>query len=247
MFFPRRIIYFISALYLCSSPVASAVDSITFASGAPLDDYQASVILPVLTAAFAQQSIEFSAVYVPSLRALKISNSGMLDGELHRVGDFHKITFDKYNNLIKIDHKLLSVYLAVFTKKNITIKTWSDLNNYALAYYRGRKNVDTYLKHAGIKHRIYKVNTDEQAFHMLATNKVDVVISESYLGNSLINSSQYLRDIKEIKRLDKTDIYAYIHSKHQSLIPALLKSLKQMKSQSNIEITKPQLQQKPTG
>jgi len=89
------------------------------------------------------------------------------------------------------------------------------------------------------------VNTDKQAFHMLASNKVDIVISESHLGNTLINSSSNLSGIKEIKRLDKTDIYAYIHKKHESLIPALISSLQQMKSQGKFKKIKLEAQQTP--
>jgi len=230
-----RLVNILTTLILCASSSSSAIETITFASGAPLEDYQAKVVLPILTEAFAQQNVEFSAVYLPSLRALQISNSGMLDGELHRVGEFHEITQDKYNNLIKIDHKLLSVYLAIFAKEDLMVDNWDDLTNYALAYYRGRKNVDSYLSHVGAQYGIYKVNTDEQAFHMLASNKVDIVISESHLGKTLINASSHLSGIKELKRLEKTDIYAYIHNKHQSLIPALIRSLKQMEVQGRFE------------
>ena len=230
-------------LAICTSPTSLAVNVVTFASGAPLDGYQARVIIPILTEAFAQQNVEFNAVYLPSLRALQISNSGMLDGELHRVAGFHEITQDKYNNLIKIDHKLLSVYLAIFAKENVIVDNWDDLNHYALAYYRGRKNVDSYLSNVGAQYGIYKVNTDKQAFRMLASNKVDIVISESHFGNSLINSSDQLSGIKEIKRLDKTDIYAYIHNKHQHLLPALVRALEQMKAQGIFKQIKAQAQQ----
>ena len=90
-----RVVNILATLTLCASASSFAVDSITFASGAPLDDYQARVVLPILTEAFAQQNVEFSAVHIPSLRALQISNSGMLDGELHRVAGFHEITLEK--------------------------------------------------------------------------------------------------------------------------------------------------------
>jgi len=245
MKFSRRIVSTLTTFTLCASSSILAVDSITFASGAPLEDYQARVVLPILTEAFAQQNVEFSAVYIPSLRALQISNSGMLDGELHRVYGFHEITHDKYNNLIRIDHKLLSVYLAIFAKEDLMVDNWDDLTHYSLAYYRGRKNVDSYLSHVGAQYGIYKVNTDKQAFRMLATNKVDIVISESHLGNALINSSKQLKGIKELKRLEKTDIYAYIHNKHQSLIPALIRALQQMKSQGRFEQIKLKAQQSP--
>ncbi len=225
----------LNMLALCASSSTMAEEPITFASGAPLDNYQARVIQPILAEAFNQQSIEFNAVYLPSLRALQISNSGMLDGELHRVDDFHEVTDNKYNKLIRIDFKMLSVYLALFAKEELIINNWDDLNHYTIAYYRGRKNVDAYLNNVETQHNTYKVNTDEQAFQMLAKGKVDIVISESYLGTSIVNSHSQFNGILEIKRLERTDIYSYINKKHLSLLPALLNSLQHMQSQGRVE------------
>lgn len=88
----KRLLHFISIFIISISPVSFAVDTITFASGAPLDNYQATIIVPLLTDAFKQHNIQFKAIYLPSLRALRLSNSAALDGELHRVSNFHQIT-----------------------------------------------------------------------------------------------------------------------------------------------------------
>jgi len=231
----KRLIYFWGMLIICFSPTSLALDSITFASGAPLNDYQARVIIPILTEAFRKNNITFNAKYIPSLRSLEISNSGKLDGELHRVSNFHKITGNQYNNLIRIDHKFLSVHLTVFAKEQFVINNSGNLQHYNLAYYRGRNDVDKLLSQYKTQRNIYKVNTDFQAFQMLAANRVDIVISESQIGNSIINTDTKFNNIKEIKRLAKTDIYSYIHKKHQSLLPILKNTLQQMKLQGELE------------
>ena len=73
------------------------------------------------------------------------------------------------------------------------------------------------------------MNTDRQAFQMLAAGRVDIVISESRVGNNIINSDEKFNGIFEIKRLHQSDIYAYIHKKHEKILPRLVKTLNKMK------------------
>lgn len=222
-------------LFLLTNTTALAIDSITFGSGAPLEEYQARVIVPILTEAFALHGIEFNALHLPSLRSLEVSNSGKLDGEVQRSSNFKKITQNLYPNLIRIDCKLLSVYLTVFAKNTITITNWHDLQNYSIAYYRGRKDVGKFLANVLKVDNIYRVNTDIQAFHMLAAGRVDIVISESRVGNEIINSNTKLNNIFEIKRLHQSDIYSYIHKKHEKILPKLINTLNEMKKQGRFE------------
>ena len=87
----------LSLMFLCSCQNAVAANSFTFSGGAPLDEYQPRVIISILTEAFAHHDIEFNAVHLPSLRSLEITNSGKLDGELHRVSNFKELTNNKKN------------------------------------------------------------------------------------------------------------------------------------------------------
>ena len=200
-------------ILIIESQNLSATESIKFSSGAPLIDFQASIISPILAEAFAAQNIEFSVVHSPGLRSLQLSNSGQLDGELNRVVNFHEITNNEYSNLIKIDCKLLSVRLAAFASRQILINDWQDFKHYDIAYYRSRKDVDKHLEQLKTKNNIYKVNTDIQAFQMLAAGRVDIVISEDDLGQKILNDNIDLKNIIEIKQFSQTDIYSYINKK----------------------------------
>jgi fatty acid/phospholipid biosynthesis enzyme len=62
---------------------------------------------------------------------------------------------------------------------------------------------------------------------MLLSNRVDLVISESYNGNNIIKSKEEFKNIKELKKMNETEIFSFIHKKHQSLLPSLVKALKE--------------------
>ena len=131
---------------MLQTSMVEAVDEVTFSGGAPIDGYQPRIIVPILKEAFKRNGIRFHAEYNSSLRSLQISNSGMVDGELHRVYEFAELSDGKYLNLIKIESKLLSVWLAAFASKDIKIETWNDLKGYNVIYYRGGRMLSGSLK-----------------------------------------------------------------------------------------------------
>ncbi len=213
------------------SPMSShGAQKIVFSGGAPLDSYQPRVIIPILTEAFRREGVVFIAEYNPSLRSLIRSNSGVVDGELHRVYNFHLVSNGEYPNLLRIDSQLLSIWVTAFAIKDIKISSWADLKNYRVAYYRGRKNVEKYLSVVMPSENIKTVNNDKQAFRLLSNDRTDVVISESIEGNNIIKRSEKFNNIREISHLDETKIYAYIHVKHKNLADKLALTLEKMKT-----------------
>lgn len=209
--------------------LAETVTEVTFSGGAPFGQYQPRVIIPLLTEAFKRNGIRFKAKYYPSLRSLVMSNSGKTDGELHRVHSFHKITGGKYANLIRIESKLLSVWLVAFAAKAIKVEKWEDLKGYRVVYRRGRKNMEKQLANLLLPEQVNSVNTEIQAFMMVASDREDIVISELRLGRKLIASTPELSTIKEIARLDEKKIYAYIHKDLKTIALKIAKSLTEMK------------------
>lgn len=223
-------ILIILPLFLLLPPIpAKAVDKVVFSGGAPLDTYQPRVIVPILTEAFRRNGIEFEAQYHPSLRSLMYANSGIIDGELHRVYEFHEISDEKYPNLIRIESKLLSIWLSAFSSKVKKIEKWEDLKDYKIVYYRGRKNVEKYLKTYTSFEQTSTASTDRQAFQMLAAGRVDVVISESLAGRQIIENNSKYGNIKEIAKLKETEIYSYIHKKHKDLARIIAHTIEEMK------------------
>jgi len=202
---------------------------VVFTGGAALTSYQPSIIVPILTEAFRRNNSQFRAVYHPSLRSLALSNSGKFDGELHRVYDFHNVSMGKYPNLIRIESELLSVWLSVFSANGINITGWNSLKGYRVAYYRGRKDAENILNKIIAPELITRVNTDEQAFSMLAADRVDFVIAESLQGRMIIESHQKFNDIVEASKISESKIYSYMHLKHKKIADQITYILNDMK------------------
>ncbi|MCJ8339094.1 MAG: transporter substrate-binding domain-containing protein [Pseudomonadales bacterium] len=202
---------------------------ITFTGGQPLHQYQPSIIVPILTEAFKRNGIKFKALHHPSLRSLLYSSTGFLDGELHRIYDFHKVSGGQYPDLIRIESKMLTVWLAVFATKKIKFETWADLKGHTVAYSRGRKNLEKTLPQYLPADKIIAANNDTHAFKMLSEGSVDLVISESRLGDDLLEAYSLFSNITKINKIYPTRIYSYMHKKHQQLAADIALTIEQMK------------------
>lgn len=208
---------------------SQAVEDITFTGGQPLNQYQPSIIVPILTEAFKRNGIRFKAVHHPSLRSLAYSSTGNLDGELHRVYSFHKVSGDKYPDLIRIESEMLTIWQAVFATQEIKFETWNDLKGYRVAYTRGRINMQKILHQFLQKKQIVVANSDTHAFKMLSDGLIDVVVSESRLGDSLLAGRSHFSNIIKITKVHPVRIYSYIHKKHHQLAAEIATSIEKMK------------------
>jgi len=204
-------------------------DKIIFSGGAPLNTYQPSLIVPILTEAFKRNNIKFEAVYYPSLRSLISSNVGETDGELHRIYDFHTVSNNKYSNLIRIESELISTWMTIYSMNNIIINSWDDLKNYKIAYYRGRKNVEKFLTNIVPERQITKLTTDKQAFKMLIAKRIDLVFSENIEGQRLIKKYSEFSNIFQVRKVKESKIYSYIHKKHKYIGLKVAKTIEEMK------------------
>jgi len=162
-----------------------------------------------------------------------------MDGELHRVYDFHEVSAHKYPNLIRIESQLMVVSLAIFVSNELQINSIDQLYGLSVAYQAGRKNVSTLLRNQYPEKNILAVTTDDQAFNMLATGRVDVVISESFLGKIITSQKTKFKNVREIHTVKGISIYAYINIKHAALATRIAATLDDMKKDSSFQrITK---------
>jgi len=226
----KRLFYLLLFIcYVLQSLNAQNVKEVTFSGGAPLDAYIPSITVPVLTEAFKRNGIEFKALHLPSLRSLESTNSGILDGELHRVSNFHEVSRGKYPNLIKIDSDLVHVWVVAFSTKNIKINSWKDLKDYYVSYYRGRKNITAALQNVVPQKQIFRVNNDKKAFELLAAGRIDIVVTERNQGNKILSGYPEFSSISEVGQLQQSIIYSYINKKYKDLARKIATSIDDMK------------------
>jgi len=228
-------IFLILVLCIVQTVHAKEVKLVNFTGGAPLDSYNPSITVPLLTEAFKRNGIKFYAEYQPSLRSLKLSNSGVFDGELHRVHNFHIVSKAQYPNLLRVESQLLSVWLAAFSTRPLKISSWKDLQGLKVAYYRGRKNITNILDQVLIPNNIVRVQDDQQAFMLLSTNRVDVVITTSIQGRKITENTPAFAKIIEAGKLQQSKIFAYMHLKHEQLAEKIAVTIEQMKTDGTFE------------
>lgn len=156
------------------------------------------------------QHIEF--IILPAERALRASNSGMLDGEDSRIAGLEKL----YPNLICIPVPIETVKLFAYSKNMaIPINNWQSIKPYRLAYLRGVKAIERNT----VDFKITDVTDIKQAFMMLEHNRVDIVITDEFQAdNNLV-------DFPNIKKLEPAiytfPVFHYLNKKHQQLVPKL--------------------------
>jgi ABC-type amino acid transport substrate-binding protein len=213
-----------------------AIDEVHFVGGAPLTHYQTSIIVRVLEEAFRRNKITFTAKHYPSARSLAMSNSGEADGELHRVYEFHKITQNKYPNLIRIEAQMLTVTVTLFgAKKDISVETWDDLKPYTVAYKRGRKNFETGLNKVLPSEQILAMDTDEDALRMVVRGRADLALVNAPEILVVISKNSELANLVPVAQLSQARIHSYIHKKHEALAPVIAETIEKMKQDGTFQ------------
>ncbi|OEU71396.1 MAG: hypothetical protein BA863_11195 [Desulfovibrio sp. S3730MH75] len=221
---------------LTLSSVAVAQDEVHFASGSPLSSYQSRMTYPLLKEAFKLNGVEFDAKSYPSPRALLMSNSGTLDGELHRVYEFHEVSGGKYPNLVRIECQLMSAYIAVFSMNiDVEISDWNQLVGAKVGFVRGRKNMESFLGEVLRPGNVIPQSDELSLFKMLARGYIDYAISGSLDGRRFLIKHPGFSGIKEVGKLKEMKIYAYMHKKHAALAKKVAITLIEMKKDGSFQ------------
>jgi polar amino acid transport system substrate-binding protein len=168
----------------------------------------------LLKQAYQKLNIPISFIYLPGERSLTLSNSGKLDGEVARLAGIEKT----YPNLIRVNVPLQTVILYAYTKNPaITVSDSQSLKPYRIAYLRGVKSIEKQFSGFNLE----AITTIQQAFTMLAHNRVDIVITGDAAGATGNLPLAQMGIKKLMPPVYQFSIYHYLNKKHQELIPEL--------------------------
>jgi hypothetical protein len=93
-------------------------------------------------------NIEVEFITTPIERALNLSNSGIIDGELGRT----KNVLLSYTNLRMVPTSIFTLKIYVYTKKTtIQVKSFDDLTNYSVAVLRGTKVIENLTRNLELR------------------------------------------------------------------------------------------------
>ena len=161
--------------------------------------------------------------HLPAERALINANSGIDDGDLHRVAGLSK----KYPNLIQTTEKIFTMEFVAFSRKDFSTTDWDSLKPYSVGIIGGWKILE---KNVPPDVDLIKVKNPQQLFSLLKNNRVDVILFGKWQGLNYIQENNIV-GAKELKpALAKMDMFVYFNKKHKDLVPKFSDILRQMKA-----------------
>lgn len=219
---------FIMLVFVLSSG-AVAQTTLTFTTADDQNHSRAKAMNAVLTECFKRMGMALEIIPMPSKRSLKNANNGTEDGNFVRTDGITQA----YPNLIKVPERISVNRIVAFSKNtNIKVSGWKSLLKYHVAYVNGWRNCERELKNPKSK---TVVKNEELLFTLLEKDRADVGIFGQSTGIEVLKKFGF-SDIKALEPpIVVSDLFLYVHKKHESLIPEIIKNLKKMKKDGTYE------------
>lgn len=178
----------------------------------------------ILKEVFERIDIEIKIVQLPAERALVNANSGIDDGEAHRIVGIEKI----FPNLIPVPVTWPKMRFVAFTMgEDFPTDNWSQLNSRPVAFINGWKILEREITDNG---QVTLARDANQLFDLLTHGRVEVVIYDAWLGLAHLQEN----NIQGVRILEpafaERDLYMYLHKKHADLVPRVEKSFRAVKA-----------------
>ena len=223
---------FIRTLYLAllifMSPWAFSQQGLTLTTSLGLEHFN-TIGEFVLIEAYKKLDIEVEVLRVPSKRALTMSNSGLSDGEVHRIKSITK----KFTNLVQSPVPINHVDIVAFSKyPGMKISNHQDLKSYSIAHTKGAV---IYEKITTGFPEVITVLKPRQGLMMLANNRVDIFLADSLVGPATIKENS-IQGVYMLSPPVKTiHMYHCLNKNKSDLIPKITQVLKAMEASGRIK------------
>jgi polar amino acid transport system substrate-binding protein len=190
----------------------------------------------LLKVVYSRLAIQVELIDLPAKRALLESSEGRLDGEVHRNINVQT----QYPTLLMIRPALNYIEPSVFSSKAAPAVTgWDAIKSYRIGIVRG---VGTSEDGTRGMASVLPVNTLDQLMQMLAEDRMDVAVSDSFSGLAVIKKLGLAGRIKVLTPpLQKNEIYHFLHEKHRDLVPRVEQVLREMQASGELERLRKQL------
>lgn len=182
----------------------------------------------MLREVYKRLNIKIELVDLPAKRALMESSSGRLDGEVQR----NIRVQEQYPTLLMVRPAINYIEPSVFSKKyRFPVTGWDSIKDYRIGIVRGVGTSEDGTRRMKL---VQAITTLEQAMQMLASDRVDVVVSDLFSGQVVIRQFK-LDTIHALgPPLQRTEIYHFLHEKHRNLIPRIEKVLREMQASGEL-------------
>lgn len=174
-------------------------------------------------AVFRRVDLEVDITPVPAERALINVNSGLDDGDIFRAANVEK----SYPNLVRVPEAVLNYdFMAYTLRPDIRIRSWADLQPYAVAYPSGWKIYELNVKN--VKELTVTPSVHE-LIPLLEKGRVDVILADRWGTRwDMRQSSSKLKFLEQ--PLAHVEMFMFFNKKHAALAPMVAQALKDMKA-----------------
>ena len=172
--------------------------------------------------AFRRAGLRFELVRLPAERALRLADSGSIDGEIVRVGGLEAI----YPNLLRVPEPISEVVFSVFARNREVTADFQALKSRPVGLIRGWKILEQAMAGGA---SVVTANDADQLFRLLSLGRIEAALYEGNMGVALAMSL----DLGEIRRLQpdlaRRDVFTYLHQRHAAAVPKLAEALRAIK------------------
>ena len=172
--------------------------------------------------AFRRARLELRLEKLPAERALRLSNSGVSDGELNRLSGIEI----QYPNLIRVPEKLGEWHFAAFSKDASIPGRIDAIRGRTVGLIRGWKIYERAM--SGAKDVITADDSD-QLFRLLQLDRIEVALYERLMGLAYIKE----RAINGVSVLEPPlfthETFIHLHKSHAESVSTLAAALRAVK------------------
>ncbi len=196
----------------------------------PLSNPQQTGMIDILVKeVFRKIGRQAEIVSLPAERSLISANSGLVDGDLLRIGGLNRL----YSDLVQVPEPSMDFEFVCFTRRVTgNIVGWKGLEPYNVAIVTGWKILEENV-HAEV---VTKVDGLESLMALLDSDRVDIVIYERIEGCAMIERLG-VEGIHVIEPpIAVREMYLYLNRKHEELLPEIAATMKEMKRDGSYEM-----------
>ena len=222
-------------LLLFPEPLQAA-DKIVFTNGLPENSYRFKWFKLVYTEAFRRLGMEFEFKNYPMKRGPRLVNQGILDGDPGRMPEFSA----QYPNLLRVDEPIFTGrQIAYTTDKKIKLNNkWESLRNtnFRVNYRRGVKLCEMNLPKVVRPDKLEAVNNDIHGLRKLMAKRIDIYVGIESIVDTILKTKEFSAlSFYKAGVMDESNVYTFLHKKHEKLIPKLAAVFKAMKEEGLME------------
>jgi len=190
---------------------------------------QTGLVDELLEQALERVGYSLRVLTVPTERSLKMSASGLADGELLRTRAIEQY----FPTLLRVPELLVMSEFVVFSRDAVDLKnSWQSLAGKSVGVIFGMKIIENKVPASAL---VTKVKNEKQLFTLLQKKRIDYAVFVKDIGRYYLHKNNIKGLVVSDLSLESVPGYVYLHPKHAALVPRLSSALQAMKQEGSYQ------------